>query len=179
MDPDLTNTLCTGCGLCCDGSLFADVELTGSREAAGLEVMGLEIEEAAAGGELLLQPCRALQGKRCSIYAHRPECCRTFECRLLQDVPCGRVDTTQAQARIAEVSKQIARVRELSAELGQSNGRLPLKELCMEALTSDAQAISAWNRKRARLECLIASVEESIQQRFLGDPSLESRGTAD
>ena len=27
MNPNLTDTLCTQCGLCCDGSMFADVEL--------------------------------------------------------------------------------------------------------------------------------------------------------
>ena len=50
MKPSLTDTLCTRCGLCCDGSLFADVELAGPAESAGLEVMGLEIEEDDAGG---------------------------------------------------------------------------------------------------------------------------------
>ena len=78
--PALTDTLCTQCGLCCDGTLFADVEL-GRAEAARLENMGLEVE--VTDGGLLSQPCAALKGRRCSIYAHRPKCCRTFECQLL------------------------------------------------------------------------------------------------
>jgi hypothetical protein len=41
MKPSLTDTLCTRCGLCCDGSLFADVELASGGEASALEVMGL------------------------------------------------------------------------------------------------------------------------------------------
>ena len=60
MKPSLTDTLCTRCGLCCDGSLFADVELAGPLEAAGLEAFGLEIEDDEADGELLVQPCAAL-----------------------------------------------------------------------------------------------------------------------
>ena len=91
MKPSLTDTLCTRCGLCCDGSLFADVELAGGDEAAALEVMGLEIEEGDEDDDgLLLQPCGALQGKRCGIYPHRPDCCRTFECQLLQAVKPSR-----------------------------------------------------------------------------------------
>ena len=50
MKLSLTDTLCTRCGLCCDGSSFADVELAGPAESAGLEVMGLEIAEDDAGG---------------------------------------------------------------------------------------------------------------------------------
>src|SRR5438128_1586741 len=74
----LTDTLCTQCGLCCDGSLFADVELAGGNETSALEVLGLNVEDAEDDIHgLLLQPCGALKEKRCSIYAHRPNCCRT------------------------------------------------------------------------------------------------------
>ena len=43
MSPLLTDTLCTNCGLCCDGTLFADVELVGQAEIARLrsELEGL------------------------------------------------------------------------------------------------------------------------------------------
>lgn len=169
MKPSLTDTLCTRCGLCCDGSLFADVELAGPAEAAGLEVMGLEIEDDDADGALLVQPCGALQGKRCGIYAHRPECCRTFECRLLQDVRRGAVDVERAGEHIAEALKYVGQVRELAAELGQRDGRLPLKERCAEALAlaDEAGADPALNRKRAELEAGMSAVEGLIRTRFL------------
>src|SRR5947207_12631719 len=108
MKPIPTDALCTHCGLCCDGSLFADVELASTDEAAALEVMGLEIEDAdAKDGALLLQPCRALKGKRCSIYPHRPDCCRTFECRLLQQVRRGAVSLERARQKIARALQRI------------------------------------------------------------------------
>ena len=117
MKPSLTDTLCTRCGLCCDGSLFADVELASSAEASSLEVMGLEIEDADADdGGLLLQPCGALKGRRCSIYPHRPDCCRTFKCRLLQEAGRGEVSVERAKGKIAEVLKRIGRVKELVAQ---------------------------------------------------------------
>jgi uncharacterized protein len=109
MGPSLTDTLCTRCGLCCDGSLFADVELVGRVEATSLEVLGLEIEDDDPDGSLLLQPCLALRGTRCGIYALRPECCRTFECRLLQEVRRGAVGVARARAQIADTRKRIRR----------------------------------------------------------------------
>lgn len=166
MKPSLTDALCTRCGLCCDGSLFADVELAGPAEAAGLEVMGLEIEDDDHG--LLVQPCAALRGKRCGIYAHRPECCRTFECRLLQDARRGAVDVKRAGETVAETLQRVGRVRALAAELGQRDGCLPLQERCAEALALADEAGPAQNRKRAALEAEMAAVEELIRKSFLG-----------
>jgi len=170
MKPSLTNTLCTRCGLCCDGSLFADVELANAAEASALEVMGLEIEDADEDdGGLLVQPCGALRGKRCSVYPHRPDCCRTFACRLLQEVERGIVGVERAKEKIAEALNRIERVKELAGQLGTGNERLPLKERCMEALAlSEASAIPAMNRKRAELEAAMTSVERLIQTTFLG-----------
>jgi len=167
MKPSLTDTLCTRCGLCCDGSLFADVELAGRAEAATLEAMGLEIEDDDTNGALLLQPCRALQGKRCGIYAHRPECCRMFECRLLQEVRRGTAGVERAGAKIAEALKRIGRVREQMAHLGQRDGCLPLTESCAEALAKDAHADPEVNRERAELEAAMSAVEELIRKTFL------------
>jgi Fe-S-cluster containining protein len=157
--------------LCCDGSLFADVELSGQAEAAGLELLGLQIEEDDddADGALLVQPCAALRGTRCGVYAHRPECCRTFECRLLQDVRRGTMDVEQAGEHIAEALKGVARVRELARALGQRDERLPLKERYAEALAlaDEATATAAVKRKRAELESAMEAVERVMEERFL------------
>ena len=172
MRPSLTDTLCTRCGLCCDGSLFADVELAGRAEATRLETMGLEIEDEDADGELLLQPCRAFQGKRCAIYAHRPECCRTFECRLLQDVRRGAVGLERATERIARTLEQIGRVRKQLAHLGRRDGRLPLRESCAQALGGPARANPEACRRRASLEAAMSVVEDSMRRTFLDGSGL-------
>lgn len=171
MKPSLTNALCTRCGLCCDGSLFADVELAHGDEAAALEVMGLEIEEADGDdGGLLLQPCRALKGKRCSIYAHRPDCCRTFECGMLQDVKRGVLDVARAHEIVAEALKQIKRVKVMAVQLGARSGSLPLKERCEAALAHSAEVASSpeANRRQAELRRAMLSVERLTQTTFLG-----------
>jgi len=171
MKPSLTDTLCTRCGLCCGGSLFADVELASRDEAAALEVMGLDIEDDdEADGELLLQPCAALKGKRCSIYPYRPNCCRTFECRLLQEARRGEISVDRAKEKIAEALKRIERVKGLIVALGQPNERLPLKERCVEALalSEEVDDDPDVNRKRDELEAAMTSVEALIQETFLG-----------
>jgi Fe-S-cluster containining protein len=168
MGSSLTDTLCVGCGLCCDGSLFADVELAGRAEITRLEVLGLEIEDDGAARALLSQPCAALRGRSCSVYPHRPKCCRTFECRLFQQVKAGAVEVRQAKGLIAGTLQRIGRVQELIRELGPREGTLPLAESCAEALASDADASPRAKRKRAELAAAMAEVTQRIRVTFLG-----------
>ncbi len=98
------------CGLCCDGSVFEDVELKDVHEADSMEIMGLEIEEEE-GKHLLIQPCNALSGTQCSLYPHRPECCRTFECHLLNRLKTGTITKAKALAIIQNIRTHLANNR--------------------------------------------------------------------
>jgi Fe-S-cluster containining protein len=163
----LTGTLCTRCGLCCDGTLFGDVELTGPREATRLEVLGLDVDADDADVELLSLPCRGLRGTRCSVYAHRPRCCRTFECRLLQDAERGAVTADAALTRIAEAKAQVQRVKTLMAGIEPRRGhRLPLEERVADAVAA-APRSPAGARRRAAIETAMAAVRHTIRTSFL------------
>jgi Fe-S-cluster containining protein len=169
MKPSLANVLCIRCGLCCDGSLFADAELA-ARETAALEVLGVEIEDADRGEPaLLLQPCAAFKRKRCSIYPHRPNCCRTFECRLLKQVESGAISVDRAEETIVNTLKEIGRTKVLIAQLGQRDERLPLKERFSEALalSSNISDDPEMNRKRADVKMAITRVQNLLKQTFL------------
>jgi hypothetical protein len=154
--------------LCCDGSLFADVELAGRAEATRLEAMGLAIDDDDESGALLPQPCAALRGRRCSIYAHRPGCCRTFECRLLRDAQRGVNSVERAAEVVAEALERIGRVKELMAQLGQRHARLPLRENCAEALSRGQDSDPDVNPLRAELKVAMSAVEKLIRDKFLG-----------
>jgi hypothetical protein len=164
MNQSFESILCTKCGLCCDGSLFSDVELSGAREAGRLELAGLEIEDDA----LLLQPCVALDGKRCSMYSHRPKCCRTFECRLLKRVRAGAVDVPSAESTISSALSMVKRIRTLLARLPAGDNRLPLKERCLDAIS-----LAPENSAAARqLEVALTAFEEMAHKTFLSSDGL-------
>jgi hypothetical protein len=168
VSPRLTDMLCTRCGLCCDGTLFAEVELSGPAEATTLAAMGLDVDEDG-GGELLTQPCAALKGTRCGVYAHRPGCCRTFECRLLKDVRAGDVNVGDAVEFIESARSQLAHVHALLSGLGMRRSRLPLRERIAEALAREPSADAAVQRKRDELGAAMEAVEESVRETFLGE----------
>jgi len=168
MTPLLTDTLCTKCGLCCDGTLFADVELVGQAEVARLEIMGIEVENEDRRIGLLSQPCAALRGTRCGIYAHRPKCCRVFECHLLQNTRRGAVTVERALEQIEDAREQIRQVRAILGRLGNRDEGLPIKERCAETLAVEGGTTSETIKDRADLEAAMATVENTIWNTFLG-----------
>jgi Fe-S-cluster containining protein len=151
MTPSLTDTLCTKCALCCDGTLFADVELVGQAEVARLEIMGMEVEDEDRNIGLLSQPCAALRGTRCGIYAHRPKCCRVFQCHLLQNA-----------------REQIRQVRDMLGRLGNRDVGLPIKERCAETLAAEGDTTPETVKDRAELEAAMTTLENTIWNTFLG-----------
>jgi Fe-S-cluster containining protein len=163
----LTDTLCTRCGLCCDGTLFGDVELRGPREATRLALLGLDVDSDDADAELLALPCRGLRGTRCGVYAHRPSCCRTFECRLLQDTGRGAVTEANALATIADARTQARRVTALLAGLEPRRGhRVPLAERVADAIAA-VPGSPAGVRRRAALARAMAALTRTLRTSFV------------
>ena len=64
--------LCPNCGLCCDSTLFADVELRAGDDAKRLKQLGLTIVQKSKSKLAFTQPCACFDGKFCGIYADRP-----------------------------------------------------------------------------------------------------------
>jgi hypothetical protein len=151
--------------------LFADVELAGHDEASSLEMLGLEIEDADGDHRgLLIQPCRALEGRRCSVYPDRPDCCRTFECKLLQEVRLGLVSVASARELIADALDRRTRILTLIAALGHRDERLPLKERCAETLAGATPHGPGSGRSTIRdeLDAAMQAFERLMQRSFVG-----------
>jgi hypothetical protein len=108
----------------------------------------------------------ALVETRCSIYEHRPQCCRTFECRLLQNVRRGEESVQGAHQRIAETQANIAKVTELVSQLGLPDRRLPLVERVAEALAGECDS-GPLGRTRAELRTAMSTLQRSIGETFL------------
>ncbi len=125
-------SLCERCGLCCDGTLFQAVPID-EAEAARL---GPRIERCAEG---MRQPCRALRGCSCLVYAERPQTCRTYRCRALQEVEAGETSVDEALEFVAKVLERRRALAEVM-ELDDDRAALQLaRRRAKEGLLSEAQ----------------------------------------
>jgi Fe-S-cluster containining protein len=124
-----SNSLCLECGLCCNGVIFADVQLRPEDDAKRLRTLGLAFapnRQAASGNTKFRQPCAAFDGCQCNIYSERPKYCREFECLLLKSVKAGKTKTASALRIIHTARQRVEKVRRLLNELGNSDEQIAL-----------------------------------------------------
>src|SRR5277367_5721895 len=127
--------LCPNCGLCCNGVLFADVELRAGDDAGRLAELGMSL--GMKGSKLAFaQPCACFDGKLCKIYADRPKRCRTFECGLLKRVQDGGLDADAALKTISKTKRQAEKVRGLLRQLGQNDEELAMTKRYAQAMST-------------------------------------------
>lgn len=158
--------LCVGCGMCCDGSIFHTVRLQPTDSAKALAALGLKLKRKN-GRDLIQQPCPAFRECRCSIYAARPERCRLFECRQLQQLAAGEISEAEAAEKIADALAHIARIHELFRRAGETNAKGPLtvraaKILAEPADSSDPVAATV----RAELAHALQHFEDLVEKDF-------------
>ena len=121
--PD-ANSLCRECGLCCNGVIFANVQLRPGDDAARLRALGLTFARSKA--LKFKQPCAAFGGCQCNIYSERPVYCREFECLLLKSAKSGKVGINEARKAIRSALKQAEKVKTLLRQLGDTDEALAL-----------------------------------------------------
>ena len=128
--------LCPNCGLCCDSTLFADVELQQRDDAQRLAKLGLTIETKGRAKLAFAQPCACFDGKLCQIYHERPQRCRKFDCGLLKRVGVGKLTASAALKKSSDTKKRAGYVRELLRSLGQRDERMALTHRYAEAMSA-------------------------------------------
>jgi len=113
---DLADTadvsICVGCGLCCDGTLFSHLGVIDESDL-GLPLQALGVAVIAeADPPVFSLPCPAFDGHACTIYAlHRPTACGWFECDVSSAVTAGRMSRSEAQSVIDDTRALRDRVR--------------------------------------------------------------------
>lgn len=112
--PETEPSICTQCGLCCDGSMFGFVAAD-EDEIEALAALGFQLEPLA-DSTIFRQPCRFLKDGLCSVYSGRPSTCRRFRCKTLQALEGGDLTREEALARIAEVRRLLAEIVPLLRE---------------------------------------------------------------
>ncbi len=181
MPPAPTESLCLHCGMCCDGTLFRDVELQPGDDVAKLRALGLPIPvpRSEFGVPSFKQPCSALCADlRCRVYADRPLRCRDFECALFQAVAAGTLAAPVALKTIRQTRQQADKVRQLLRELGDTGERLSLSRRFQRVkrhfdrgeLPDDLDPETAYDRF-ADLSLAVHELDLKLRTKFYPDPS--------
>ena len=126
-----SNSLCLECGLCCNGVIFASVQLQPGDNATRLRSLGLAFvpnPKSKIGIEKFKQPCTAFAGCRCQIYSERPKYCCEFECLLLKSVKAGQSKPDAASRVIRATLRRVEKVKQLLRDLGDTDENLALSK---------------------------------------------------
>jgi Fe-S-cluster containining protein len=129
-EPD-ANSLCRECGLCCNGVIFADVQLQSGDNAARLRALGLAFlknRQSPIANRKFSQPCTAFAGCACKIYSERPTYCRQFECLLLKSVKAGETNSSDAIRVIRSALRRVKKVKRLLQQLGDTDDSVALSK---------------------------------------------------
>ena len=160
---DAISQLCPNCGLCCNGALFADVELRAGDDAKKLAKLGLTLVKKGQGKLAFAQPCACFDGRLCMIYADRPKRCRTFECGLLKRVKVGELEPDAALKTIAQTRRHVEKVRGLLRQLGQNDETLAMTKRYARAMSAPMN-LSDHESITERRGDLMLAVDELMRQ---------------
>jgi len=130
--------LCLECGLCCNGVIFADVELQPIEFKClefKVQIPATRRKNGQRAVAKLPQPCAAFDGCRCRIYAERPSYCRQFECLLLKNVQAGRLEHAAASRIIRTAKERAEKVLALLRDLGDTDEQSALSLRFQRAAT--------------------------------------------
>jgi uncharacterized protein len=181
MNPPLPDQLCLHCGLCCDGTLFRDVELQPGDDAEKLRALGLPIPDPSSGLRVtsFRQPCAGLCADlACRVYADRPTRCREFECALFKDVALEKVELPAALKVIRQTRQMAEKVRRLLRELGDAGERVSLarrfkrvkRKFDAGELPEGLDAETAYDLF-AELSLAVHALDMRLRTKFYPDPS--------
>ena len=116
--------LCLACGLCCDGTLFDNVQLGPGDDAKKIKALGLPVTVSRGRTPVTFfrQPCPALCADRtCQVYADRPGQCRAFECGVFKDAHAGRITFAAALRLVKQARLKADNIRRLLRALGDTD----------------------------------------------------------
>jgi Fe-S-cluster containining protein len=154
--------------LCCNGVLFADVELQKGDNAGRLIDLGMALKKKWMK-RAFVQPCHCFDGKLCRIYADRPKRCATFECGFLKRVQSGEMSATAALKRIAAAKKLAEKVRRLLRQLGDKDEQLALTKRYSRVMSQPIDLAAGEDTGEARGELMLAvnDLMHVLQREFL------------
>ncbi len=154
--------LCRGCGMCCDGTLFAYVPLR-EDEAEPARRVGLPVVTSKDGPEFA-QGCARYGEGGCAIYEARPHACSAFRCLTLQRLEAGEVSFVEAKRRVG-------RLRALASSLRAALGVVAPTSLRSTVTTrastlAEAAEDATFRRENAELLLDLGSYHALVERDF-------------
>lgn len=160
--------LCPNCGLCCDSTLFADVELRAGDDAKRLEKLGLSLHKKGKTKIAFAQPCACFDGTLCQIYEGRPKRCRLFECGLLKKVEAREMGADTALRKISAAKVLAGRVKELLRLSGERNEDLALTKRYAQTMSGPIELTDETGaERRGELMLAVNDLMRVLQGDFL------------
>jgi hypothetical protein len=161
--------LCPHCGLCCDGSLFADVELKLGDDSKRLTQLGLALAKKGKRKLAFVQPCACFDGKHCKVYPDRPRQCRLFECGVLKKTGAGKIRVETALEIISEAKTLANRVRTHLRTFRQRPDEQPMPRCYSEAMSApiDLSSNDDEGQRRGQLMQAYGDLMELLEREFL------------
>jgi uncharacterized protein len=159
--------LCPNCGLCCDGTLFADVELRAGDDPTQLAKLGLSLVKKTKSQLAFAQPCACFDGTLCKIYVDRPKRCRLFECGLLKKVSAGEMNEDVALKKISAAKTLAGKVRDLLHSFGQRPEATALMQGYSQVMQEPIDLAGDDHKRRGKLLLAVNNLMRALQRDFL------------
>ncbi len=167
LDSAFYERVCGECGLCCDGTLFADVRLREEDDPKDLLTLGFKLKRRK-GFYFFKQPCQARTEQGCKVYEKRPNRCQAFECRQLLDLKDDVVTEAEVLDTIRATKEIIGQIDELLARAGDSRKNKSLMQR-YEHVLSEPVDLSEGEEPfeiRGELSGLMEELDEQLNEKF-------------
>lgn len=142
--------------------MFHLVRLQPQDSAPKLAALGLKLKHKSRGA-CIQQPCPALRELQCTIYQHRPERCRLFECRQLARLATGEITEATALEAIRGVQQRVTHLEGLLQRAGRTDPKRPLAKRCDKIL---AEPLPAAPTLREELAVAMRELNDLLNRDF-------------
>lgn len=158
--------LCSACGLCCNGVLFASVPVAES-ERGRLLADGFPVTPNDGSCEFP-QPCSRLCGDLCDLYERRPDRCREFDCELLRATRLGQTNLPAARRLVRQTRSQVSAVERWLRLLGDDGEHLPLSRRCQRWLDMPpaGERSAEWLEDYAEFTLAVRELQRLLHNHF-------------
>ena len=135
----MTSSICTHCGLCCDGTLLLWVPIE-ETEAEWARMQQLNVAERNRRNWFAL-PCRCFRNDgKCGTYESRPAACRRFRCRLLRRVE-SEANCDSESLDMEPIERALETIARVKALRDLVNSKLPGPKSLVERLIDFVRSI--------------------------------------